>query len=561
MKPPLRFTCCFISLLLVSLGQPVFAGDIGFYGVIKEQAFLQNGNVTPSFTNAHFECFVDSTAPNLINSASVQIPSGGSRTLVADGSDAYHFKDVFNSTSALNSVYGTGTYRLDIDSENDGFSFAQLSMPSDAYGSAPFITNYVAAQNIDPAADFTLYWSSFVGGTANDFIEVRIQDDLGNEVFSSLPPGSPGAPNGTSTSFMIPANSLAAGRQYDANVSFIKVAVFDTTQIPGSTGVVAFVTKTSFKIQTSGSAGQIKTYAVIKMQDFMQTNNGAPVFSTNEPPFAFQSFVNATATNVVTNATVQIPSSAIKNLAPEDQGKSWSFSEGFSSLSALNASYGNGLYTMSIATASTNYSIPLPMPLAQADTYPNTPQFTNYLAAQSINPSNDFVLYWTAFSGGTTNDYVQVEVRDGSDNAVFRSGEPGATNALNGTSTPSLSIPADTLLPGTTYNVQLLFAHPVTLDTTNIPGAIGFAAYVKKTAAQIHTTGTPPVVTLQALGFVNGHFQFKFNSIPGRNYQIQWSDTLPAWQNLWFTNATAPETVFTDTFGLNSQRFYRVQAQ
>jgi hypothetical protein len=568
MKYPFSAGRCACLLLGFFTLSTMFASDVGFYGIVKDKRFSQDSGAAPVLFSSggfRFQCFVDSSEPNVITSAALGLPSGGSRTLSPDGSESYSFEAQFDSASAMNSVYGTGTYSLSVESENDIISFAQMTMPADAYPAGPFITNYIAAQSIDPAGAFTLYWSGFANGTASDFIQVQVRDTNDNTIFaSSGQPGGPGALNGTNTLIVIPAGTLSPGQTYQGEIFFAKAVVSDTTSIPGAQGVLAFLARTSFNIQAAGS-GQpdaIELYGVFKAQSFMQTNDAAPVFSTNEPPFQFQSFVDTSATNVVLAADVRLPGGTIQMLSAEDDGKSWSLEDGFSTQSGLDSACGIGTYTMRLSrSGSMTNVVPLNLP---ADAYPDTPQITNYSAAQSINPSNNFTLFWNPFTGGTSNDFIQVEIGRGNDQTVFHSSGPGEPGSLNGTST-SFQIPTGTLSPGETYSVQLMFVRLTSTDTTSIPGALGLAGFIKTTTASIRTTGTPFMVRLQVVGMVNGQFQFKFNSQPGRNYQVQWLDSLPnsspSWGNLWFINATSSETVFTDTFPLSTQRFYRVEVQ
>lgn len=256
------------SLLAVSIfvfAQNLFAGDISFYGIFKEQDFVQTNNTAPiSDTNgpALFQCEVDSSSSGLIDDASVQLPNSSSRTLVPDGSDAFRFRETFSSASALNAVYGTGTYSLTIDSENDGFNFAQLSMPSDAYSNTPQITNYTDAQSINPSNSFTIGWLAFSGGTSGDFIRLTLRDSSGDKSFDTGDFGSPDAFNGTNLSSVIPANTLYSGEVYLGELMFSHLTTIDSTSIPGATGAVVFTKKTSFSVKTTGTVPSINLHVL-----------------------------------------------------------------------------------------------------------------------------------------------------------------------------------------------------------------------------------------------------------------------------------------------------------
>ncbi|MEP6663246.1 MAG: hypothetical protein ABJC04_06230 [Verrucomicrobiota bacterium] len=302
-------------------------------------------------------------------------------------------------------------------------------------------------------------------------------------------------------------------------------------------------------------AGDISFFGLFKMQNFNQTNNAAPV-ADSVAPFGFQCNVDSSGPDLITDASVQLPGGGSRTLLA-DGSDSFAFRESFSSLSALNSSYGTGTYTLTVNSENDFNFAQLSLP---SDAYPSTPQITNYTAAQAVDSSNNFVVLWQAFAGGTANDFIQLTIRDSSDNPVFRSGDFGSPGAFNGTNSSAL-IPANTLFTGETYNGELLFARLTTIDSTSIPGATGVVAFTKRTRFSLKTTGVVPPITLRVIGFTNGNFQFSFNTQPGKNYQIQFADTLPNWQNLQFTNAASSEIIFTDPFGgFNPQRFYQVMA-
>lgn len=82
---------------------------------------------------------------------------------------------------------------------------------------APHLTNYPAAQAVDPSQTFVLGWDAFSGGTAADYIFVQI----GNS-YSSPNPGMPGALLGTARTFTIPAGTLQPNVTYDSTIGFYR---------------------------------------------------------------------------------------------------------------------------------------------------------------------------------------------------------------------------------------------------------------------------------------------------------------------------------------------------
>ena len=90
----------------------------------------------------------------------------------------------------------------------------KLSTPS--FPTTPQISNFAPAQSIDPAQDFVVNWNSFTGAGANDFVQLIINDEFGQTVFSTGFPGDPTALPGTARSVTIPADTLAEGDSYNA---------------------------------------------------------------------------------------------------------------------------------------------------------------------------------------------------------------------------------------------------------------------------------------------------------------------------------------------------------
>src|SRR5206468_2421204 len=82
---------------------------------------------------------------------------------------------------------------------------------------APHLTNYPAAQAVNPSQAFVLGWDAFPGGTAADYIDV----DIGT-AYGSPNPGLPGALSGTTRTFTIPAGTLQPNSSYPSRVGFFR---------------------------------------------------------------------------------------------------------------------------------------------------------------------------------------------------------------------------------------------------------------------------------------------------------------------------------------------------
>jgi hypothetical protein len=120
----------------------------------------------------------------------------------------------FTNQAAFETAFPNGRYNFTISLAGGGVKTGSVNLTGDAYPNTPRVSNYSAAQGINPAADFVLSWDSFVGGT--DPMTCA-------SPFESRSPGEPGALNGASTSVVIPANTLAANQTYRGRVKFYRL--------------------------------------------------------------------------------------------------------------------------------------------------------------------------------------------------------------------------------------------------------------------------------------------------------------------------------------------------
>ena len=123
----------------------------------------------------------------------------------------------------------------------------------DDYPNPPAIANYAQAQAINPSNDFTLRWSGFTGGTANDFIFAQLEAGTGLVFRTSYIPGAPGALSGTNTSWLIASNTLTPGRAYAGRIVFVKGVGTNSTAYPGVTGAGVYFAQTDFSLATIGA--------------------------------------------------------------------------------------------------------------------------------------------------------------------------------------------------------------------------------------------------------------------------------------------------------------------
>lgn len=227
--------------------------QITSYGVTKTGYYVQNSDAAPvldSGENHYFEAFVSPDGTVDLDSAVLRTPSN----LQMDLAPIFYYFQGFTTQAALDNQFGNGTYSFQISTVDLDVFFAQLSL-SGTFPNPPRVSNFAACQSVNAGADFTLRWDAFTGGTTGDGIWVTIEDDTGSTVFQTGSPGAPGGLTGVDTSVVIPAQTLAAGTNYDCYLSFNRVTTLDGSSIPGALGIAAYVRETRMPLKTAAGAG------------------------------------------------------------------------------------------------------------------------------------------------------------------------------------------------------------------------------------------------------------------------------------------------------------------
>lgn len=488
-SPRIRLLFFLLTLNLFSgLCSRALATDVSFYILQKEQEFFQSAAGAPvaaSPQGFRINSSVDVASSTSVSSAVLKLPDGSTQTLSYSSDDqSYSLRTYYDTQAALDAAYPAGGYTLTINAVHDGAKQIPLSLPATTFPNGPHLSNYSAAQSIDPSAPFVFTWDSFAGGTENDFIQVMIQNNQG-DVASSPDFGKPNYLNGKATSFTLPAGVLQAGSQYEVRLAFYKPVSFDTTTYPGATGVVVFGSRTKLNIQTAGGASNadVISYSIIKEQDLFQATAANPSLIPNSA-FRFTARVDVGSASAMSGATLKGPSGSSRQFTYNADDNEWRVKDVFDQLSGVEAQDPAGTYVFTLNTAHNGVKQPaLTLP---STSFPNAPHLANYAAAQTIDPATAFTVTWDPFQGGGSEDYIHVRIRDSGGNDVFESAGYFDANHLTGTAT-SLAIPAQTLAPGATYDLQITFSKLISLDSTSYPGARGIVAFTSLTDANIQT--------------------------------------------------------------------------
>jgi hypothetical protein len=177
-----------------------------------------------------------------------------------------------------------------------------------AQPAAPHVTNYTAAQAVNPTQPFVLAWDAFPGGSSTDFVYVVI----GN-VFSSTNVGVPGALPGTATTITIPAGTLQANSNYDSSIGFYRYVA--TTNGNSYVTTVYRAAVTDFNLSTT--SGAISGPLVLTNATFAPANFSFDVLCSTGQTVTVEYRTNLTVGPWKTLFTTNSPGNRFHSVAPQ----------------------------------------------------------------------------------------------------------------------------------------------------------------------------------------------------------------------------------------------------
>ncbi|MFO1459023.1 MAG: Ig-like domain-containing protein [Verrucomicrobiota bacterium] len=238
---------------------PCAAGDPfagwGNYGINKRANFVQTSNADPveSGEDGAFVFSVVVASPPLgtpVTSGSFARPNGTSAALAQFGLLSFH--ETAASEAELDVLDPAGTYTLRFTQTGVPEWVIPMALKVSDTPPVPKIVNYVEAQAVDPARDFTLRWTPFTNGGEGDLISVILTSDQGDVVFQAPEVCIPIALKPSDTSVVIPTGTLSANRTYRAELLFGKSFYSSTNTVPKMFGYAYRLRATSFTVVTRG---------------------------------------------------------------------------------------------------------------------------------------------------------------------------------------------------------------------------------------------------------------------------------------------------------------------
>jgi hypothetical protein len=218
----------------------------------------------------------------------------------------------------------------------------------------------------------------------------------------------------------------------------------------------------------------------------------------------------------------------------------------------------NGDFTFDLSTLDDGPQS-VTLSLGATDDYPAAPTITNLPALQTINPATPTTITWTALDGWSPtididSEMIELEFDNSQGNEIYW------VNNGDLSSNSQYVIPADTLWPGRTYRVNLIFTKIKDLDDASYPDVKAGAGFSSITEFTIQTIGNPdlPKVTLQKNGNI-----MNLNCTggePQRSYVVEASSDLKRWlvlQETWLDGSAY--TYYDNDARYLESRFYRLR--
>ena len=163
----------------------------------------------------------------------------------------YYMFSVSNNAAGFESAFPQGNYVFNVQAVASNQSVTVALPVSMQQPNAPHLTNYAAAQAVNPAQPFTLGWDAFTGGTSTDFVYFAVSLK-GTNIYEtpSYLLGTNALP-GTALWTNIPGGTLRSNTTYDASIMFVRAAYVTNNAGYSSSAIRATVTQ--FPIVTLGT--------------------------------------------------------------------------------------------------------------------------------------------------------------------------------------------------------------------------------------------------------------------------------------------------------------------
>ena len=357
----------------------------------------------------------------------------------------FDLEEEYATAQLRDAEYPEGNYSVRVVDNAVTTTHGPFNLSGGTLPVTPGITNWTAAQSINPDQEFTLLLTPFSNAAAGAGIEFELVNtaNFENRLEWDVP--------STESEISISGDFLQPNSTYEGELIYINPALPQQN----SSGVlidVVYEVAIAFTIQTgaSGGGGGGDGGDILISRGITTSQTSATLPSSGQ--FHFLAEGNG---NTFTSVTLIKPDTS-EVIVPMNGSAEFDLTESFGTEGERDAAYPEGDYSVRIIDGGvTNTHGPISQ---SAGTIPVIPGITNWPAAQSIDPDQDFLLSWTPFSNSGDEAQIELEIYNNND-------QSNEMDWILASDTGSILLPSSFLQPNSTYSCEIIFINPAIFPT------------------------------------------------------------------------------------------------
>ena len=438
--------------------------------VLISRGILANQSSSTIPTTGDYSFLVEAEGATF-SSVTLVKPDTSEVNVPNEGFGEFFVEENFGTEGERDIAYPEGNYTLKVVSNAQEIELSPIAQSGATTPVIPGVTNWDAAQAIDPNLDFNLSWNAFSNAGDEAFIEISIWNvgDQNNELEFELASDAQG--------LLLSSNFLQPNSTYQGEIIFINPAIFPQT-IDGILVNSYYEVFTNFTLQTTDGSGGgggpdgIDFIYTVKEAAYDQVGN-----TVSSQPVEWNFAAGVSGGDLITAATITYPGSGGPVNLENGEGDFETDDQDFASQAALDAAFPNGQVTLNVTVDGVPQELG-PFNIT-GNVYPAAPTILNAGDLSSLDLSQDFNVMWSPFSSADSEDRIRFVLEN------TNGGDPVIETFLDASDTSYL-IPGGTLQSNQTYEIILVFINET--DGLETPDTI--IGYISNTRFEFSTFQT-----------------------------------------------------------------------